>query len=80
MEDRSVIPQDFHEVYLMCKELDNPLIPPHIVQNLKHTIVGPGVLITGLSLTDEAAKAIERAINIAFSQGYITAKLENDET
>lgn len=32
--------------------------------------MGPGVLVSGLDITDEEAKLIEKALNTAFNIGY----------
>jgi hypothetical protein len=72
IEDKSVPPVEIHEVFSVLKDVGSPFIHPSVDQHLTHEIVGPGVLMRGFNITDEEAKAIERALNLAFTQGYIT--------
>jgi hypothetical protein len=69
--------EEIHEVYRVVREVANPIIPPDVDQHLTYEIVGPGIVVRGFHLSDEEAKRLERALNLAFTQGYITRKMED---
>jgi hypothetical protein len=72
IDDKSHYPNKVYEVYSLLKDIASPFIPPNVDQHLTYDICGPGILMRRFHVTDEEAKALERALNLAFTQGYIT--------
>jgi len=79
LEDKCHVPEEVLEVYSVHREIGSSFIHPSVDQKLKCEICGPGVLIRGLDLTDEEVKLVEKAMNLAFTQGVITQRMQKSE-
>lgn len=79
LEDKCIPVDAVLEVYSVHRDIGSPFIHPAVDQKLKCEICGPGVLIRGLDLTDDEVKAVEKAMNLAFTQGVITQRMQEEK-